>query len=651
MPSFLRLLLNNLPVGQKLIVAFGVVTLLSLAAIGITFQSSNALLSESSQGQAIAGINLLLLQARTAERGFALRPTDSGAQQVAQHIAQLDAQVGLLLAESNADVAAGLSEVRASSQTYIDQFQTFARSSGEAAHALGQIQKEADEARVQFEYVELDMFDSLRASLMNQGDTDPATLTRAESAARLMRMVLALRVLEFEFIQQGGAQYLTDWKALIQGISEQVARLQETGSEEHKEVLQTAQNALVGYRAAFEHYSNSRVANERSAALMGQSADLVLQQAGAALAEQQQHMQARAQAVMRFLSVSAAVILILAVLAGWAIHQLILPPLRQTLEFARVIAEGDLRQVFATERRDELGQLSQAMGMMATGLRGLAFRITTGVEQLHLSAGALQQASLQSSEGAMAQQRESEQAATSTQQMAHSARAVSQHAEQAAKAAAQAHQHAFAGEQIVRQSAGQIALLAKELEGSMEAIGALHQSSERIGSVLDVIKAVAEQTNLLALNAAIEAARAGDQGRGFAVVAEEVRALAIRTQDSTLKIEHLVAELQNLSASAVERISQSARLGQEAATFSERAQLALGLITEAVSRIGGLNEQIADASTEQSRVANEISRNVERVHSIADRGTHETKQVSESSADLARLGSELQLLVRQFRTK
>ncbi|WP_375232695.1 methyl-accepting chemotaxis protein, partial [Pseudomonas cannabina] len=110
---------------------------------------------------------------------------------------------------------------------------------------------------------------------------------------------------------------------------------------------------------------------------------------------------------------------------------------------------------------------------------------------------------------------------------------VARNAEQASVAASDADKQAREGDKVVGEAIQQIERLATEVARSSDAMNVLEQESDKIGKVMDVIKAVAEQTNLLALNAAIEAARAGEAGRGFAVVADEVRGLAQRTQQST----------------------------------------------------------------------------------------------------------------------
>ncbi len=127
------------------------------------------------------------------------------------------------------------------------------------------------------------------------------------------------------------------------------------------------------------------------------------------------------------------------------------------------------------------------------------------------------------------QKSETDQVATAMNEMAATVQEVARNAEEASLAASNADRQAREGETAVNDAVGQMDRLAAEVSRSNDAVGLLKQESERIGSVLDVIKSVAEQTNLLALNAAIEAARAGDAGRGFAVVADEVRGLAQRT--------------------------------------------------------------------------------------------------------------------------
>ncbi len=162
-----------------------------------------------------------------------------------------------------------------------------------------------------------------------------------------------------------------------------------------------------------------------------------------------------------------------------------------------------------------------------------------------------------------------------------------------------------------------------------------------IVSVLDTIRSIAEQTNLLALNAAIEAARAGEQGRGFAVVADEVRSLAQRTQDSTTEIQTIIEELQHGSNSSVNAMKSATEIVEKTLDSAAQTGEAFKSINNQLAVIAEQNEQVTNASSEQTSVSLEMAKSVSQISQLAndnrdlmDKVSSINQQVGEANQDL-----------------
>ena len=341
--------------------------------------------------------------------------------------------------------------------------------------------------------------------------------------------------------------------------------------------------------------------------------------------------------------------LILGTLAAIIITRQITRPLQQTLAVVDRIASGDLSHDMVVTRKDELGVLQMGIQRMGATLRELIGGIRDSVTQIASAAEELSAVTEQTSAGVNTQKVETDQVATAMHEMSATVHEVARNAEQASVAASAADKQAREGDKVVGEAITQIEKLASEVVRSTDAMSVLEQESDKIGKVMDVIKAVAEQTNLLALNAAIEAARAGEAGRGFAVVADEVRGLAQRTQQSTEEIEGLVAALQNGTRQVSEIMLSSRNLTDSSVALTRKAGTSLESITQTVSNIQAMNQQIAAAAEQQSSVAEEISRSIVNVRDVSEQTAAASEETAASSVELARLGNQLQMLVSHFK--
>jgi methyl-accepting chemotaxis protein len=192
-------------------------------------------------------------------------------------------------------------------------------------------------------------------------------------------------------------------------------------------------------------------------------------------------------------------------------------------------------------------------------------------------------------------------------------------------------------------------MLAADVGKAVETVQHVAQDSERIGSVLDVIREIADQTNLLALNAAIEAARAGEQGRGFAVVADEVRTLAKRTQDSTEEIQEMIESLQSGVNRTVKVMETSQKQAGDSVEQASRAHHSLDEIAQVIDSISSMSGQIATAAEEQSAVAEDINRNIIEIAQIADETAQDSDKSFHASTDMSAEVDKLSLLLGQFK--
>ncbi|MGF6154460.1 methyl-accepting chemotaxis protein [Pseudomonas fluorescens] len=644
----------NLGMAKKLGVGFILVLMLTavVAAIGVW---SLQTISQRFDGlKQMSSLNSGLLKVRLLEQEYALHSDPKTVDALHKGVDALVALATQLKAQSAANVPM-MNDVEQSLGAYRKAFDEFVELTQSKELALEMASWSVSSVANNLDVLQGGLADDGAYALKDtQGKEGAEVIEQANQVSQVSRLMLqAMNEARVRLDQSRKASDESAEQGKIEQADQALTQVEALKSAVKDSGYQTVLNEVAGHIASFSEklaeYTGLLTQEKKVYQQLHERAAEVVQRVDQAYTAEDRSMQAELKKNSALIIASSALALLVGLIAAWVITRLIVAPLRSVILVAQKIAAGDLSATVQVTRRDEIGQLMQAMQQMGAGLSSIVSGLQAGIEQLANSAQSLSAVTEQTNLEVSSQKEETEQVATAMNQMTATVHDVARNAEEAALAAQTADGKVETGQQVVRQSMQRIEQLADSATSASSSIESLSAEIQNIGTVLSVIKSVAEQTNLLALNAAIEAARAGEQGRGFAVVADEVRALAKRTQQSTEEIERLVSALRSAAQASVQQIQSSGELVKLAVSDALQTESALGSIAAAVSLIQQMNQQIAAAAEQQSSVAEEINRSVTSIRASADQSSVAMQGNAASSIELAQLGVELKGMVGHFR--
>ncbi|CAD7384230.1 methyl-accepting chemotaxis protein [Xanthomonas arboricola] len=312
------------------------------------------------------------------------------------------------------------------------------------------------------------------------------------------------------------------------------------------------------------------------------------------------------------------------------------------------LGEGDLT-VKASVTEDMTGAIADAINYAVDELRHLVTTINDTSAKVAVSTQETQATAMQLADAAGQQANQITTASERISEIAASIEQVSRNSTESAEVAQRSVVIAAEGAGVVRETIQGMDQIRDQIQETSKRIKRLGESSQEIGSIVELINDISEQTNILALNAAVQAASAGEAGRGFAVVADEVQRLAERTSGATRRIEGLVQTIQADTNEAVSSMEQTTSEVVSGARLAEDAGTALTEIERVSNALNNLIKNISIAAHQQSAAATDITQTMGVIRQITSQTSQGAEQTAESIGNLAQLAADLRRSVADFK--
>ncbi|WP_019142882.1 methyl-accepting chemotaxis protein [Noviherbaspirillum massiliense] len=322
-----------------------------------------------------------------------------------------------------------------------------------------------------------------------------------------------------------------------------------------------------------------------------------------------------------FLMVCGGVALALGALLAWLLTRSITVPLREAVEVARTVADGDLSRNVVVASKDETGELMQALKTMNENLNKIVAQVRSGTDTIATASSQIAAGNQDLSSRTEEQASSLEETASSMEELTSTVKQNADNARQANQLAASASDIAAKGGTVVGQVVGTMA--------------SINEASKKIVDIIGVIDGIAFQTNILALNAAVEAARAGEQGRGFAVVASEVRNLAQRSAAAAKEIKALISD-------SVDKVDIGAKLVDQAGTTMEE-------IVDSIKRVTDIMSEIAAASQEQTAGIEQVNQAISQMDQVTQQNAALVEEAAAASEAMQDQAGKLAEVVSVFK--